>query len=115
MKKSIIPIIIGAVILIFATVLAIVTASTGKTAIKQARRLSQNYVNISIAALKHHNITKAILNAKAAIKADPSNSKGFACYENAISAQYKKAANPNTSAASSAPSSPAAAKPQLGC
>ncbi len=113
MKKNFIPIMTGMVILVFAIILAVVTASTGKAKLAYKRTLSQKYVNQSISALKMNDISKAILHAKSAIKADPSNPRGFACYKNAIAAQYKGLTTPKVPTATSNP--PPAAAPQMGC
>lgn len=109
--------IVGAVLLVAAIVLSFVSANNGKNIIASKQKITTEYVKKSDTALENGDISSALKYAKLAISVDPSSKKGYICYNNAIEAKYKPAAQETSVPATQAPA-PAATEDDsvdLGC
>jgi len=90
------PIIVGTALLIAAVILSLVASNNGEKILAKKNALASEYVSKSDAALKNGDIASALKYGKLAISADPSNQKGFTCYNNAMEKKYKPAVVPTT-------------------
>jgi len=82
-------IIVGAILLISASILSYVSANNGAKMLAKKDAIVMKYVDASDAALEDEDIKHAIKYAKLAIQADPKSPKGYVCYKNAMDEKYQ--------------------------
>jgi len=87
-----VPAVVGAILLVFAIILSVVSNGNANIQKKRVQKVVLKYKHLSDTALKNGDITKAIKFAKLAISANPSGKLGYACLNNAVSSQYKTTA-----------------------
>jgi len=115
MSKNIIPAVVGAVLLIFAVALSVVSSKTSDAAKLRIQKVVLKYKKLSDDALKMGDTEKALRFAKLAIGANPSGKIGYACYTNAMSSKYKASNNAATATQNTQPAASADAPLDLGC
>ncbi len=114
MKK--ISAIVGATLLIAATILAIVSNRSGSTQITTQNAIVAKYINLSANKLANGDIQGAINNAKLAIKANPADNAGFISYNAALKAQYQpNGTSTQPAIAPAAPASSSSSDDSMGC
>lgn len=84
-----VPAVVGAILLVFAIILSVVSNGNANVQKQRVQKIVLKYKQLSDAALKNGDTTKAIKFAKLAISADPSGKLGYVCLSNAVSSQYK--------------------------
>jgi len=116
MNKYMIPAVVGAVLLVFAVTLSVVSNKSSNAAKLRTQKIVLKYKKLSDDALKMGDTTKALKFAKLAIGANPSGKIGYVCYTNAISAKYKTdSGNIGTTTQVVQPSASDDASVDLGC
>ncbi len=115
MSKHFIPATVGAVLLVFAVVLSVVSSKSGEVQKVRVKTIVLKYKKLSDAALKSGDVMKAINYARLAIVADPNGKLGYACLSNAISSKYKSSAPTNATTNANAPSASDSSSSDLGC
>lgn len=115
-----VPAVVGAVLLVFAILLSVVSNGNANAQKQRVQKIVLKYKKLSDEALKNGDADKAMKFAKLAIEADPSGKIGYACLSNAMSSKYKSAApaaaQPATKVApANAPSPDNSEDDELGC
>ncbi len=87
-----VPAVVGAILLIFAIILSVVSNGNANTQRQRVQKVVLKYKQLSDEALKNGDAKKAIKFAKLAIAADPSGKVGYVCLNNAIASEYKSVA-----------------------
>lgn len=115
-----VPAVVGAVLLIFAIILSVVSNGNANVQKQRVQKIVLKYKQLSDEALKNGDTAKAVKFAKLAIEADPNGKVGYACLSNAMASKYKSVAAPAaneqpTQAPANAPTPDDSSDDELGC
>ena len=114
-----VPAVVGAVLLVFAILLSVVSNGNANARKQRVQKIVLKYKQLSDEALKNGDTDKAMKFAKLAIEADPNGKIGYACLSNAMSSKYKSAApvanQTTTVAPANAPAPDSSGEDDLGC